>query len=91
MGTYQEIRRDGTVKKSGSGKIVGGCIAAVAAIIVATSSFTIVPAGHTGVILTLGKVSNTSYSEGFHLKVPFTAIFELTVCKSFETADAGVS
>lgn len=76
MGTYQEIKRDGTVKKSGSGKIVGGCIAAVAAIIVATSSFTIVPAGHTGVILTLGKVSNTSYSEGFHLKVPFVQAVE---------------
>lgn len=76
MGTYQEIKRDGTVKKSGSGKIVGGCIAAVAAIIVATSSFTIVPAGHTGVILTLGKVSNTSYTEGFHLKVPFVQAVE---------------
>lgn len=76
MGTYQEIKRDGTVKKSGTGKIIGGCIAAVAAIIVATSSFTIVPAGHTGVILTLGKVSNTSYSEGFHLKVPFVQAVE---------------
>ncbi len=71
MGTFQEIRKDGTVKKSGTGKIVGGCVAAVAAIAIATSAFTIVPAGHTGVILTLGKVSNTSYSEGFHLKVPF--------------------
>ena len=76
MGTYQEIKRDGTVKKSGTGKIIGGCVAAVAAIIVATSSFTIVPAGHTGVILTLGKVSNTSYSEGFHLKVPFVQAVE---------------
>ena len=71
MGTFQEIRKDGTVKKSGTGKIIGGCVAAVAAIAIATSAFTIVPAGHTGVILTLGKVSNTSYSEGFHLKVPF--------------------
>lgn len=71
MGTFQEIRKDGTVKKSGTGKIIGGCVAAAAAIVIAASSFTIVPAGHTGVILTLGKVSNTSYSEGFHLKVPF--------------------
>lgn len=71
MGTFQEIRKDGTVKKSGTGKIIGGCVAAVVAIAIATSAFTIVPAGHTGVILTLGKVSNTSYSEGFHLKVPF--------------------
>lgn len=71
MGTFQEIRKDGTVKKNGTGKIIGGCVAAVVAIGIAASSFTIVPAGHTGVILTLGKVSNTSYSEGFHLKVPF--------------------
>lgn len=71
MGTFQEIRKDGTVKKSGTGKIIGGCIAGAAALGLLASSFTIVPAGHTGVILTLGKVSNTSYSEGFHLKVPF--------------------
>ncbi len=71
MGTFQEIRKDGTVKKNGTGKIIGGCVAAVVAIGIAASAFTIVPAGHTGVILTLGKVSNTSYSEGFHLKIPF--------------------
>ncbi len=71
MGTFQEIRRDGTVKKSGAGKFVAGGIAAVAVIALLGSSFTIVPAGHTGVILTLGKVSDSSFSEGFHLKVPF--------------------
>lgn len=71
MGTFQEIKKDGTVKRNGTGKIVGGCIAGVVALGLLTSSFTIVPAGHTGVILTLGKVANTSYSEGFHLKVPF--------------------
>ncbi len=71
MGTFQEIRKDGTVKRNGTGKIVGGCIAGVVALGLLASSFTIVPAGHTGVILTLGKVSNSSYSEGFHLKVPF--------------------
>ncbi|MCM1007162.1 MAG: prohibitin family protein [Ruminococcus flavefaciens] len=42
-----------------------------AAILVAVNSFTIVPAGNTGVVLTLGKVSETSYQEGFHLKIPF--------------------
>jgi hypothetical protein rflaF_06226 len=42
-----------------------------AAIVVALNSFTIVPAGNTGVVLTLGKVSETSYQEGFHLKIPF--------------------
>lgn len=42
-----------------------------AAILVAVNAFTIVPAGNTGVVLTLGKVSETSYQEGFHLKIPF--------------------
>lgn len=71
MGKFEEIRRDGTVKKSGAGKLVAGGIVAVAAITLLSSSFTIVPAGHTGVILTLGKVANSSFSEGFHLRVPF--------------------
>lgn len=43
----------------------------IAALVVALNSFTIVPAGNTGVVLTLGKVSETSYQEGFHLKIPF--------------------
>lgn len=93
MGTYQEIRRDGTVKKSGSGKIVGGCIAGFAAIIVAVNAFTIVPAGHTGVILTLGKVSSSSYSEGFHLKAPFIQSVEKLSNKIqvYETPASAVS
>lgn len=60
-----------------SGKIVGGIIAAVAAVIVVSSSVAIVPAGHTGVVLTLGKVSNSSYQEGFHLKAPFVQSVEM--------------
>jgi regulator of protease activity HflC (stomatin/prohibitin superfamily) len=33
--------------------------------------FTIIPAGHTGVVLTLGKVNDRVMQEGFHLKAPF--------------------
>ena len=47
--------------------IVG--IVAVAAIFVG-SCLAIVPAGHTGVVLTMGKVSEDVLSEGIHIKAP---------------------
>lgn len=63
--------RTGNPRKNSAGKIVGWSIAGIAGLALLISSFTIVPAGNTGVILTLGKVSNTSFGEGFHLKIPF--------------------
>lgn len=54
-----------------TGKIVGGVIAAAAVIIIALSSFTSVEAGHSGVVLTFGKVSEAVLSEGLHVKIPF--------------------
>ena len=47
-----------------------------AAIFVAVNSFTIVPAGNTGVVLTLGEVSANPLSEGFHMKAPFVQTVE---------------
>lgn len=93
MGKFQEIRRDGTVKKSGMGKLIAGGIAAVAALAILASSFTIVPAGHTGVILTLGKVSNSVYTEGFHLRIPFVQQVESMSNKIqvYETPASAVS
>lgn len=72
MGTFQEIRRDGTVvKNKGFGRLITiGIIIFIIAILL-ISAFTVVPAGNTGVVLTMGKVSNTSFNEGFHLRVPF--------------------
>ena len=61
-----------TVRKKGSaGKIAGFAVAAAAALVVLLSATASVPAGHTGVIVTLGKVSEKTLSEGFHFKVPF--------------------
>ena len=54
-----------------TGKIIGGVIAAVAVLIVALNSFTSVQAGHSGVVLTFGKVSEAVLSEGLHVKIPF--------------------
>lgn len=43
----------------------------LAVIFVVANCFTIVQAGHTGVVLTLGKVSEGVLQEGFHVKAPF--------------------
>ncbi len=69
MARFQELNKDGSVKHNFKG-IKWIVIGAVALLIVANST-AIVPAGNTGVVLTLGKVSDMSYQEGFHLKVPF--------------------
>lgn len=41
------------------------------AVLVVANSFTIVDAGHTGVVVTLGKVNEGVLQEGLHLKAPF--------------------
>ena len=40
-------------------------------IVAATSATTIVPAGHAGVVVTMGSVSNRVLDEGLHFKMPF--------------------
>ncbi len=66
----------GNKKNTNVGKIVGIGCAAVAAIVLLASAAAVVPAGHTGVVVTLGKVSESTMSEGFHLKVPFVQTVE---------------
>ncbi len=46
-------------------------VAAVFAIFVIANCFTIVNAGHTGVVVTLGKVNEGVLQEGIHFKAPF--------------------
>ncbi len=69
MAKFEELRKDGTVKRSFKGVKAG--IVALIAVGLFASAFTVVPAGNTGVVLTLGKVSSASFQEGFHLKIPF--------------------
>ncbi len=55
-------------------KIVKIAVIAVCAILVvgvAISCFTVVQAGHTGVVLTFGAVEDTELEEGLHFKIPF--------------------
>ena len=57
-----------------AGKLIAFIAAIVAVIIVAASCFTVVPAGHTGVVVNMGRVSETVLQEGFHFKTPFVQI-----------------
>lgn len=52
-------------------KIIIIAVVVVVAALLFASAITIVPAGHTGVVVTLGKVNSNVLSEGFHLKAPF--------------------
>ncbi|KAG4088469.1 band 7 family-domain-containing protein [Neocallimastix lanati (nom. inval.)] len=45
-------------------------IITVAVILLVFSSFTVIDAGHTGVVVRLGKVSDNVLNEGFHFKLP---------------------
>lgn len=54
-----------------TGRIITIICILIAAVILLFSAAAIVPAGHTGVVVTLGKVSENTFSEGFHLKIPF--------------------
>lgn len=51
-------------------KIVVIVVCAVLVVGVALTCFTVVPAGHTGVVLTFGAVEENVLSEGLHFKVP---------------------
>lgn len=52
------------------GKIVAIIIAAVIVLGILSTCFTVVQAGHTGVVLTFGAVSDNVLSEGLHFKMP---------------------
>ncbi|KAG4088467.1 hypothetical protein H8356DRAFT_57516 [Neocallimastix lanati (nom. inval.)] len=47
------------------------CTISIVVLILILSSFSVVNAGHTGVVVTLGKVSDEVLSEGLHYKTPF--------------------
>ncbi|MDD3919602.1 MAG: prohibitin family protein, partial [Eubacteriales bacterium] len=60
--------KDGTLSLK---KLVTTCVVAVLIIIIATSCFVVIPAGHTGVMVTMGKVSDIVLQEGMSFKLPF--------------------
>lgn len=74
MAKIHELNSDGSVKRNFKG--IKWAVIGIAVLIIAGTSLTIVPAGNTGVVLTLGKVSETSFQEGAHLKIPFVQSVE---------------
>lgn len=52
-------------------KIVAIAVPVFLILVVLANCFTIVEAGHTGVIVTLGKVKDSTLQEGIHTKAPF--------------------
>lgn len=54
-----------------SKKVVFPVLVIIAVIILIANSAVIVPAGHTGVVLTLGRVDENVLQEGLHFKIPF--------------------
>ena len=61
----------------------------VAALLLIFSSLSIIPAGHKGVLLTMGAVSDRTYNEGLNFKIPFVqTVHQIDVrMKKFESAD----
>lgn len=62
--------------KSKGFKIVGLLIAA-AIILPMAAPFSIVPAGHRGVMTTFGKITETVYDEGIHFRIPIAQTMNL--------------
>lgn len=52
-------------------KVILTVLAVVLILVIAASTVTIVQPGHTGVIVTLGRVDDTVWQEGLHFKLPF--------------------
>lgn len=59
------------VNKAKIGKIAVPIVILVLIAVVALSSVTMVDAGHTGVVVTMGKVNEGVLQEGMHFKIPF--------------------
>ena len=52
-------------------KLIIGIVVVIVLLILAMNAFTVVEAGHTGVIVTMGKVTESTLQEGLHIKAPF--------------------
>ena len=91
MARVQELNKDGSVKMNF--KWVKWSVAGIIALTVMGNAFTIVPAGNTGVVLTMGKVSENTMSEGLNFKVPFvqSAVPMSNKIQVYETGASAVS
>ncbi|MCD8005695.1 MAG: prohibitin family protein [Oscillospiraceae bacterium] len=60
-----------TLSKIFNKKVILPILIVIVVIILLANCITVVSAGHTGVLVTLGKVNETVFQEGLHFKVPF--------------------
>ncbi|MCC8131788.1 MAG: prohibitin family protein [Oscillospiraceae bacterium] len=60
-----------TLSKIFNKKVIIPIIIIIIVIILLANCITVVSAGHTGVLVTLGKVNETVFQEGLHFKAPF--------------------
>lgn len=60
-----------------SKKIIIPAVIAVVAVLAAMSCVTTIPAGHTGVVTTFGKVSETVLQEGINVKMPWQQVHKI--------------
>ncbi len=68
--------------------IIAAICVIVAAVIVFFNSITVVPSGHTGVEVRMGKVTGNVFGDGFHVKAPFiTSVIKMNNQIQKETAD----
>lgn len=58
-------------------RIIAAAVCGVILLIAACSCFTVVPTGTSGVVLTLGKISDKPLSEGLHFKAPVVQQIEI--------------
>ena len=90
MAKIHELNSDGSIKRNF--KAVKWIAIGIVAVVLIASSLTIVPAGNTGVVTTLGKVSTVSFQEGAHLKIPFIQSVEnMSKIQVYETPASAVS
>lgn len=78
-----------TMDKKKVRRLIIAAVVVVVALILVTSSVAIVPAGHKGVLLNMGAVSDKVLDEGLNLKAPFVqSVQNIDVrVKKFESAD----
>ena len=70
------------------GKIIAAAVAIIAVLVIIASCFTVVPAGHTGVVVNMGRVSESVLQEGFHFKAPFVQEIDNRIVKLEVATDA---
>ena len=73
-------------------------LAVILAVFLLLSSVTTIPAGHTGVVTTFGKVSGTVLGEGLHFKLPFidnrvlkTEVSSSSASKDLQTVNSTIA